>query len=232
MCVSHEIPSGCMYTTCESFLLLQVHLPYFLRKDAKMPPDPSDCKGYDRRAFKALWHKLEEEVDKGRLRSIGVSNMSIRKLHNLLEDCRIKPANNQIEMHPYLQQKKLVEFCQERGITVTAFSPLGSPDRPNAGNDSSGMPPVLENDVIRNIATKHNCSSAQVLLQWAISRGIAVVPKSVTSSRIQENIKAFRLELDSHDMEDINSLDVHIRYLKMDKFIPQGEHWRQLWDEE
>ena len=176
-----------------------------------MPPDPTDCKGYNREEFKALWRELEKEVDRGRLRSIGVSNMSIRKLTNLLEDCRMKPANNQIELHPYLQQKGLVQFCQERGISVTAFSPLGSPDRPNAGEDISGTQPLLENEVIKNVARKHACSPAQALLKWSISRGIAVVPKSVTDSRILENIEALQVQLSEDDLGEIDSLDAHVR---------------------
>lgn len=176
-----------------------------------MPPSTSDCLGYSRESFKAIWQKLEGEVDKGRIINLGVSNMSIPKLKNLLEDCRIKPVNNQVELHPYLQQEELVKFCQDQGITVTAFSPLGSPDRPSKNASDENIPSLLENEVIRNIATKHKVSAAQVLISWALHRQTAVIPKSATPSRIEENIASLKISLNDDDMSKINSLDKHVR---------------------
>eukprot|EP01138_Halocafeteria_seosinensis_P008089 gb/GECG01008265.1/.p1 GENE.gb/GECG01008265.1/~~gb/GECG01008265.1/.p1 ORF type:complete len:336 (+),score=54.97 gb/GECG01008265.1/:1-1008(+) len=207
-----------------------IHFPYFLKKDSSMPPETSDCMGYTRENYGALWKKLEEEVDQGRLQHIGTSNMSIPKMKNLLSDCRIKPANNQVELHPYLQQKELVKFCQDNGIAVTAYSPLGSPDRPDFCIKEDHKP-LMENEVVGEVAKKHNCSNAQALIRWAIARKTCVIPKSVTPSRIQQNIESLHVKLDDEDMKKLGEIDEHIRYVKGDIFIPEGKHWKDLWDE-
>eukprot|EP01138_Halocafeteria_seosinensis_P002027 gb/GECG01002076.1/.p1 GENE.gb/GECG01002076.1/~~gb/GECG01002076.1/.p1 ORF type:complete len:335 (+),score=55.45 gb/GECG01002076.1/:1-1005(+) len=207
-----------------------IHYPFFLKKDSSMPPSSSDCMGYSRENYAAIWKMLEEEVDKGRVRHIGTSNMSVPKLKNLLEDCRIKPANNQVELHPYLQQKELVKFCQDNGIAVTAYSPLGSPDRPDFCVKEDHKP-LMENKVVSEVAQKHNCSNAQVLIRWGIERKTCVIPKSVTPARIQQNIESLNIKLDNEDLKKIGDIDEHIRYVKGDIFIPEGQHWKDLWDE-
>lgn len=192
-----------------SLLCVQIHFPFFLTKDAGFPPEPHQRKGYSREAYKALWHKLEEEVKNGRVKHIGTSNMSVPKMKNLLEDCNIKPANNQIELHPYLQQNDVVKFCQDNGITVTAYSPLGSPDRPDFCVKEDHKP-LMENKVVEEVAKKHGCSNAQVLIRWAIHRKTAVIPKSVTPSRIQQNIEALNVKLDDDDLKKLAGINEHV----------------------
>ena len=153
--------------------------------------------------LKKTWKDMEALVECGKAKSIGVSNFTIGLLKEFLPSCKIKPAVNQVELHPYLPQQELVDFCKENGIVVTAYSPLGS--RP--GKDS-----LLEDPVIGNIAERIAKTPAQILISWAIQRGTVVIPKSSNSDRIKSNFDVF--ELSSDDFASINSLGVKkIRYV-------------------
>ena len=109
---------------------------------------------------------------------------------------------NQVECHPYLPQEKLLKFCQERNIYLTAYSPLASPDRPWARPEE---PVLMDEPKLAEIAKKYNKSVAQILIRWILQRGIVVIPKSVTPSRIEENSQVFDFNLESADMEVIAS---------------------------
>lgn len=115
----------------------------------------------------------------------------------------------QVECHPYLNQKKLIEFCKEKDITVTAYSPLGSPDRPWAKPDE---PQLMEDMKLKDLAKKYKKSVAQILLRYQIQRDVIVIPKSVTKSRIEENLNIFDFELSKDDMDYINTFDCNGRF--------------------
>jgi alcohol dehydrogenase (NADP+) len=125
---------------------------------------------------------MEKCVDAGLVKDIGVSNFSVKKLKSLLATARIKPAVNQVERHPYLQNQELLNFCNDNGIHLTAYSPLGSNDRPTISDHHEK--PILEDPLVAEIAKKHNVMPAQVLLQWALACGTSVIPQidSGTSS--------------------------------------------------
>ncbi|KAK1232181.1 hypothetical protein PQX77_004693 [Marasmius sp. AFHP31] len=131
------------------------------------------------------WQKLEELVDKGKVRNIGVSNFNERRIKNLTANpLKHKPAINQVELNFWLPQPELVQWSKDNGIVVEAYSPLGSDKRVK---DSLNVPEVKE------IASQTGLTPAQVLISWHVQRGTVVLPKSVTSSRIKENIKIAKL---------------------------------------
>jgi alcohol dehydrogenase (NADP+) len=132
---------------------------------------------------------MEALVDKGLVRSIGISNFSVKRLKELLAFARIPPAANQVEMHPYLPQDRLLAFCKGEGIRLTAYSPLGSPA--NHGDKATGThPPLIEHPTITAVADRHGKTPAQMLLKWAMQRGVVPIPKSVAPSRLDENLAA------------------------------------------
>ena len=155
------------------------------------------------------WEAMEALVDKGLVRHIGVSNFPVSLLHELMSRARIPPAVNQCEAHPYLQQKKLLESCNARGVHFQAYSPLGT-----AGYKEKDEPTVLRDPVLMEIASKHGVSVAQICLAWAIHRGTSVVAKSVHPERIRENTEAQDLRLSDDDMERIGTLDRNYRFFR------------------
>lgn len=144
--------------------------------------------------FLNCWRALEEIHADGRARAIGVSNFLVHHLEKLLVTATVVPAVNQIQVHPYLQQKELRAFNAAHGIRTEAYSPL-----------AQGA--VLRDPVITAIATRLQRSPAQVVLRWHIQLGNIVIPKSVTPERIAANIDLFDFELTDDDMAAIESLD-------------------------
>jgi alcohol dehydrogenase (NADP+) len=167
--------------------LYLIHWPVSIKKGEGFPLSAEKLISLEDLPILDTWQALETCVDQGLCRHIGVSNFSAAKLQALMTDARIKPEMNQVELHPYLQQPNLVTFCQSQNIHLTGYSPLGSPDRP-AGLKAEDEPILLEDPAIVAIADRHGASPAQVLISWAIHRGTAVIPKSVTPARIAQNL--------------------------------------------
>lgn len=157
--------------------------------------------------------------------------MTARKLAVLLKDARIRPVVNQVELHPFLPQTELLGWCSRHGITLTAFSPLGSPDRP-ARLISEGDPTPLADPVVKRIAAAHNVSPAQVLIRWAVERGTPVIPKSVTPSRIAENLNVFDFKLSPAEIDELATLGTGQRLNKGAQWALEGQKWQDLWDDD
>ncbi|KAK9712636.1 Aldo/keto reductase family [Popillia japonica] len=173
--------------------------------------DTADAYGDPNITYLDIWKKMEEQVDAGRTKTIGVSNFSVKKIDNILKNCRIKPANNQVEMHVYFQQKELVDFCTKNGITIVAYAPIGTRGYNVAmktfGRPTKVLPDLLSDQVVNRIAKKHSKTPAQVLIKFLLQVGVATIPKSVTPCRIKENLNVFDFELDGQDMRDLRALD-------------------------
>jgi len=165
---------------CEYIDLFLIHWPLPTRYDGD---------------YVSTWQTLEEFYRDGRARSIGVSNFQPHHLRRLDAECEVPPAVNQIEVHPYLTQADVRAYCAEHRIAVEAWSPLAR------GGE------LLSEPVIVSIAGRVGKSPAQVVLRWHIERGDIVFPKSVTPSRIKENIDIFDFELSAEDVAAIGALN-------------------------
>jgi alcohol dehydrogenase (NADP+) len=211
--------------------LYLVHWPVPIKPGVAFPASGNDLLPPEALPLADTWAGMEAVQEQGLTRHIGVSNFSSRKLHALLGHCRIKPEVNQVERHPLLQQPALLSECAAEGIHITAYSPLGSQDRPTAlkGADE---PVLLENPVIGAIAAEHGCSPAQVLIAWQLQSGISTIPKSVSPARLRENLAAAELQLTPADLERIAGLDQHRRLVDGSFWLLEGSPWtlQSLWD--
>lgn len=158
------------------------------------------------------WAEMEKAQKDGLVRSIGVSNFTQTKLKDLMDKAEIMPAVNQVEIHPYLAQNDLVEFCRTNQIVVTAYAPLGSGDRPDTMREA-GEPFLLADQVVADIAKKNSATPAQVLIAWGLARGLVEIPKSVQFDRIEENLGALNVTLDGDDMKRLNAIDKTFRFI-------------------
>ena len=158
------------------------------------------------------WAEMETAQKDGLVRSIGVSNFTQTKLKDLMDKAEIMPAVNQVEIHPYLAQNDLVEFCRENQIVVTAYAPLGSGDRPDTMKEA-GEPSLLADQVVADIAKKNSATPAQVLIAWGLTRGLVEIPKSVQFDRVEENLGALNVTLDDDDMKRLNAIDETFRFV-------------------
>ena len=149
------------------------------------------------------YRALEELLADGKVRAIGVSNFMVEHLTKLLDRATVVPAVNQIECHPYFQQREVQAFNSEHGILTQAWSPIGGITFYRDGSHGS----TLEDPVVAGIAKTHDKSPAQVLLRWGLQHGRSVIPKSTKPSRIQENINVFDFELSGEESASIDALD-------------------------
>ncbi|KAJ1028579.1 hypothetical protein NDA16_001745 [Ustilago loliicola] len=146
--------------------------------------------------FNETWAKMEDiflNSHKGKVKAIGVSNFSRKNLDILLKTAKVVPAVNQVEASPYCQEQELLQYCNDKNIHITAYSPLGQYSSP-----------IHSDKDLNEIAEKHNTTAANVALSWAVQRGTSVAPKSTNEKRMKQNITLLKLTDD--EMEKINSI--------------------------
>ncbi|CAL9689854.1 unnamed protein product [Knipowitschia caucasica] len=191
--------------------LYLIHWPYaFRRGDVTFPRSEDGALLYDDTHYRETWAAMESLVHKGLVRDIGLSNFNSHQISDICAMATVQPSVLQVEAHPYLSQDHLLSQCVQRGLVMTAYSPLGSADRAWKAPDE---PVLLQEPSIRDLSLKYNKSPAQVLLRWQTQRGVVAIPKSVTESRIQENIQVFDFCLQPEEMAQITALNRGWRYI-------------------
>jgi alcohol dehydrogenase (NADP+) len=199
--------------------LYLIHTPFaFQPGDNQDPRDQNGNVLYDREiTLLDTWRAMENLVDRGKCRAIGLSDISLNELVHIYQAARIKPAAVQVESHPYLPEAELLEFCQDKGIVFLAFAPLGHGLKPG----------LLEDPVISSIAARVGKTPAQVLLAWAVQRGTAVLTTPKSAAHAKENFEISTLSAEA--LAEINGIQTRQRLNQVVKtgmpgFIPQGEH--------
>ncbi|KAK5650296.1 hypothetical protein RI129_001325 [Pyrocoelia pectoralis] len=202
--------------------LYLIHWPFGYKEGGDLfPVDTDGNLQFSDVNFVDTWKSMEKLVEQGLVKSIGVSNFNKRQIEAILNVATIRPAINQIECHPYLNQKRLIDFCKSKDIAIIAFSPLGSSDRPWGKPDE---PVLLQDPKLKKVADKYGKTTAQVLLRYQLQRGLATIPKSVTKSRIEENFNIFDFELSADDMSYIDTFDCNERFCPLTNSFGHPEH--------
>ncbi len=186
---------------------------------------------YIHEQFMRTWRQLETLVDRGLVRHIGTSNMTIPKLRLLLRDARIQPACNELELHPHFQQPELFEFVQANGMVPIGYSPIGSPSRPERDRTADDTVDV-EDPVIVRIAERLGIHPATVCIKWAVQRGQVPIPFSVKRPQYLSTLRAIVGEpLTDEDMTAIAGIDKNCRLIKGQVFLwESAKDWEDLWD--
>lgn len=209
--------------------LYLIHFPISLKYvpiEERYPPgwvpDPdadSPCMEFDPVPLQQTWQAMEELVDAGLVKHLGICNFTTGLISDLLSYARIFPEVLQVELHPYLTQENLLKFCSQHEIAVTGFSPLGALSYVPLGM-AEKQDSVLEQKAVTEIAERLEKTPAQVVLRWGIQRGTAIVPKTSNKERLKENIELFDFELTPEEMSSISALNLNRRFNDPAEFGP------------
>ena len=190
-----------------------------------------DARPYIHEEFMATWRQMEQLHEMGLVRSLGVSNVTISKLDKILRDAKVKPALNEMELHPSFQQPELFDYCTKHDIAQVGYCPVGSPNRPERDIDPADvidtqMPEIVE------IARAHNVHPAIICLKWAVQNGHIPIPFSVTRKNYTANIKSITEDpLTPAEMQTIKNADKNCRFIKGHVFLWQeAKGWEDLWE--
>ncbi len=213
--------------------LYLVHWPFpnFHPPGCDVTSRSKDAKPYIHANYMRTWQKMEELVDLGLVRHIGTSNMTIPKLKLLLRDARIKPAVNEMELHPHFQQPELFEFVRSNGMVPVGYCPIGSPGRPERDRTPEDTAPTQDPVIVR-IAQRLGVHPAVVCIKWAVQRGQVPIPFSTNRSHYLSNLQGVGSEpLTPEDMGEISTIDRKCRLIKGQVFLwKEGQSWEDLWD--
>ena len=191
------------------------------------------AKPYIHEAYMKVWAQMEELARMGLVRNIGTSNMTAAKMKLLLRDCSVRPAVNEMELHPHFQQKELYDFMSLNGIQPVGFCPLGSPSRPARDRTSTDTCDTAD-PVILKIADRLGVHPAVVCIMWAVKRGEVAIPFAVKRVQLLSNLAAaVNNPLTPDDMRAIARVDRNCRLIKGQVFLwREGLTWQALWDED
>jgi alcohol dehydrogenase (NADP+) len=213
--------------------LYLVHWPFpnFHPPGCDVTARSTAARPYIHASYLKTWRRMEELVRRGLVRHIGTSNMTIPKLELLLRDAEVRPAVNQMELHPHFQQPELVRYVAEHGLVPVAYCPLGSPGRPERDRTPDDTVD-LEDPAIVAIAARHGVHPAVICIQWALQRGHVAIPFSVKRTHYLANLRAaVRPPLTDEEMASIQRLDRNCRLIKGQVFLwREGQSWEDLWD--
>lgn len=198
--------------------LYLIHFPIsmpFVPFEERYPPEwlqpGHDSMALDAVPLQETWQGMESLIEAGLVRAIGVCNYNTGLLHDLMAYADIKPANLQVESHPFLTQPNLLATAESYGISVTAFSPLGALSYVSL-DMATPDDTVLTADPVVEAARRVNRTPAQVVLRWGVQRGTAIIPKTTRPERLKENIALFDFELSDAEMEAISGLNANRRF--------------------
>ena len=213
--------------------LYLVHWPFpnFHAPNVGVDSRDPNAKPYIHDKYMNTWRQMERLVEMGLARHIGTSNMTIPKLTLLLRDAKIKPACNEMELHPHFQQPELFQFVRDNGIVPIGYSPIGSPKRPERDTTPEDTVDIAD-PVIVAIANRLNVHPAVVCVKWAAQRGQIPIPFSVNRANYLGNLRAVVSEpLTDDDMLAISKIDKQCRLIKGQVFLwPTAKSWEDLWD--
>ena len=213
--------------------LYLVHWPFpnFHPPGCDVTARSKDSKPYIHASYMETWSAMEELVKQGLVRHIGTSNMTIPKLELVLRDAKIRPAVNEMELHPHFQQPELFDFVRVNGIQPIGYSPLGSPHRPERDRTPEDTTPT-EDPVILRIASHHGIHPAVVCIKWAVQRGQTPIPFSANPKNIFANLRGVVSDpLTDEEMREIGAIDRNCRLIKGQVFLwKEGQNWEALWD--
>jgi len=213
--------------------LYLVHWPFpnFHPKGCSGDYHNPDARPYIHDAYMRTWAQLEQLVREGLVRTIGTSNMTIPKLDLLLRDCAIRPAVNEMELHPHFQQPELFDYVVGKGIQPIGFCPLGSPSRPERDRTPADTVDIAD-PVVLAIAGRLDVHPAVVCLMWALRRGEVVIPFAVKHGQLLSNLAAAADDrLTDEDMRALAGIDRQCRLIKGQVFLwKRGQTWEDLWD--
>ncbi len=211
--------------------LYLVHWPFpnFHPPGCDVTSRSAHARPYIHENYMKTWRKMEELVDLGLVRHIGTSNMTIPKLKLVLRDARIKPAVNEMELHPHFQQPELFRFVVAAWSAPVGYCPIGSPGRPERDRTPEDTAPT-EDPVILKIAERHGIHPAVVCIKWAVQRGQTPIPFSVNHYRA--NLEGVVSDpLTEEEMRAIAAIDRNCRLIKGQVFLwKDGQTWEDLWD--
>ncbi len=233
---------GAVRESCEQSLkdlqldyldLYLVHWPFpnFHPPHCDVTSRSPDAKPYIHDSYMKTWRQMEKLVDSGLVRHIGTSNMTIPKLKLVLRDAKIRPAANEMELHPHFQQPELFEFVAAQRMVPIGYSPVGSPARPDRDRTHDDTVDI-EDPVIIKIAARHGVHPAVICVKWAIQRGQVPIPFSVTRKNYLANLQSTTTPpLSDDEMTQIAQIDRNCRLIKGQVFLwKEGQTWEDLWD--